>query len=166
MQSFFFCKSPIRVRFQLFFLSTKVWTFKSKNLVLHDHLTKFDTSCTVQYLASTLKFCKLIFLFQPLLRNAVEISDQKILIFQKFGISTFTEKKNQVFWTRIDYFRNGFGTLAYPDVTWSVSLRVYAVIFWWNSSKHEDFYCLPWKNPLLRFSTISFWEMKLSPSKT
>ena len=121
-----FCwKSPIRVRFQLFFLSTKVWTFKSKNLVLYGYLSKFDTSCTVQYLASTLKFCKLIFLFQPLLRNAVEISDQKILIFQKFGISTFTEKKNQVFWTRIDYFRNGFGTLAYPDVTWSVSLNVW-----------------------------------------
>ena len=99
----FFCKSPIRVRFQLFFLSTKVWTFKSKNLVLYGYLTKFDTSCTVQHLASTLKLCKLIFLFQPLLRNAVEISDQKILIFQKFGISTFTEKKNQVFWTRIDY---------------------------------------------------------------
>ena len=122
MQSFFFCKSPIRVRFQLFFLSTKVWTFKSKNLVLYGYLTKFDTSCTVQHLASTLKFCKLIFLFQPLLRNAVEISDQKILIFQKFGISTFTEKKSQECWIRIDNFRNSFKTLAYPDVTWTVSL--------------------------------------------
>ena len=117
----------------VFFLSTKVWTFKSKNLVLYDHLTKFDTSSTVQYLASMLKFCKLLFVFQPLLRNAVEISDQKILIFQKFGISTFTEKKNQVFWTRIDYFRNGFGTLAYPDVTWSVSLKEAFFYFprWW-----------------------------------
>ena len=66
---------------------------------------------------------KLILAFNLTSRYAVEISDQKILIFQKFGISTFTEKKNQVFWTRIDYFRNDFGTPAYPDVTWSVSLK-------------------------------------------
>ena len=118
-----FCwKLPIRIRFQLFFFSTKVWTFKSENLVLYDHPTKFDAFCTAQWLTSNLKFLKLIFSLDLKLRYAVEISDQKILIFEKFEFSTFTGKKNQGFWTRIDKFRNCFTTHAYPDVTWSVSL--------------------------------------------
>ena len=120
-----FCwKSPIRVRFQLFFFSTKVWICKSENLVLFGHPTKIDTFCTVQHLTSILKFFKLIFPLNLKLRYAVEISDKKILIFEKFEFSTFTEKKNQGFWTRIDQFRNCFRTLAYPDVTWSGSLNL------------------------------------------
>ena len=67
---------------------------------------------------------KLIFSLNLKLRHAVEISHQKILIFEKFESSTFTGKKNQGFWTRIDNFRNSFKTLAYPDVTWNVSLIV------------------------------------------
>ena len=105
------------------FFSTKVWTFKSENLVLCDHPTKFDAFCTAQWLTSNLKFLKLIFSLDLKLRYAVEISDQKILIFEKFKLSTFTGKKNQGFWTRIDNFRNCFGTLAYVDVVWRVSLR-------------------------------------------
>ena len=50
------------------------------------------------------------------LRFAVEISDKKILIFEKFKSSSFTGKKNQAFWTRIDNFRNHFSTPAYVDV--------------------------------------------------
>ena len=50
------------------------------------------------------------------LRYVVEISDKKILIFEKFKLSTFTAKKNQAFWTRIDDFRNCFSTPAYVDV--------------------------------------------------
>ena len=77
---------------------------------------------TAQSLTSNLKFLKLIFSLNLKLRYAVEISHQKILIFEKFESSTFTGKKNQGFWTRIDNFRNSFKTLAYPDVTWTVSL--------------------------------------------
>ena len=84
--------------------------------------TKIDVFCTVQHLTSILKFFKLIFSFNLKLRYAVEISDQKIPKFEKFRFSTFTGKKNQGFWTRIDNFRNYFKTLAYPDVTWTVSL--------------------------------------------
>ena len=50
------------------------------------------------------------------LRYAVEISDKKILISEKFKLSSFTGKKNQAFWTRIDDFRNCFSTPAYVDV--------------------------------------------------
>ena len=115
-------KSPIRVRYLIFFFSTKVWTTKSENLVLCDHLTKIDNFGAVQNLRSFLKFFGLIFSLSPKLRHAIEISDQKILIFEKFKFPTFTGKKNQAFWTRIDNFRNSFKTLAYLDVTWSVSL--------------------------------------------
>ena len=107
------------------FFSTKVWVCKSENLVLCDHPTKIDVFCAVQHLTSILKFFKLIFQLNLKLRYAVEISDKKILIFEKFEFSTFTEKKNQGFWTRIDQFRNCFRTLAYPDVTWSVPLKAY-----------------------------------------
>ena len=115
-------KSPIRLRSQLFFFSTNVWTSKSQNLVLYDHPTKFDAFCTAQSLTSNLKFLNLIFSLNLKLRYAFEISHQKILIFEKFEFSTFTGKKNQGFWTRIDNFRNSFKTFAYPDVTWTVSL--------------------------------------------
>ena len=110
--------SPISI----IFFSTKVWVCKSENLVLCDHPTKIDIFCTVQHLTSILKFFKLIFPLNLKLRYAVEISEKKILIFEKFEFSTFTEKKNQGFWTRIDQFRNCFRTLAYLDVTWSISL--------------------------------------------
>ena len=67
---------------------------------------------------------QVIFQLNLKLRYAVEISHQKILIFEKFEFSTFTGKKNQGFWTRIDKIRNCFTTRAYPDVTWSASLRI------------------------------------------
>ena len=119
-----FCwKSPIQLRSQLFFFSTKVWTSKSENLVLYDHPTNFDAICAARWFTSNLKSLKLLFSFKLKLRNAVEISHQKILIFEKCEISAFTGKKNQWFWTRIDNFRNCFQTLAYPDVTWSASLK-------------------------------------------
>ena len=119
-----FCwNSPIRLWCQLFFFSTKVCTSKSENRVSYNHPTKFDVFCTVQWLTSIWKFFKLILPLNLKLWYAVEISDQKILIFEKFEFSTFTEKKNQGFWTRIDQFRNCFRTLAYVDVTCSVSLR-------------------------------------------
>ena len=50
------------------------------------------------------------------LQYAVEISDKKILIAQKFKLSSFTGKKNQVFWRRLDDFRNCFSTPTYVDV--------------------------------------------------
>ena len=84
---------------------------------------KIDTFWTVQYLTSFIRFFKPFFLFNLKSWSAVEISDQKILIFEKFKFPTFTGKKNQAFWTRIDNFRNCFGTLAYVDVVWRVSLR-------------------------------------------
>ena len=121
-------KSPIRVRFQLFFSSTKVWICKSENLLLYHHSTKIDVFCTVQHLTSILKFFELIFPLNLKLRHAVEISYKKILNFEKFASSTFTGKKNQGFWTRIDNFRNSFKTLAYPDVTWTVSLKIQSPI--------------------------------------
>ena len=107
------------------FFSTKVCTSQSENRVSYNHPTKFDAFCTVQWLTSILKFFKLILPLNLKLWYAVEISDQKILIFEKFEFSTFTEKKNQGFWTRIDQFRNCFRTLAYVDVTCSVSLIQY-----------------------------------------
>ena len=58
-----------------------------------------------------------IFQLNLKLRFAVEISDKKILIFVKFKLSSFTEKKNQAFWTWIDDFRNCFSTPAYVDVS-------------------------------------------------
>ena len=61
----------------------------------------------------------------PQSQEQANAAAQKLEVFipklQKIG--QLSLKKNQVFWTRIDYFRNGFGTLAYPDVTWSVSLK-------------------------------------------
>ena len=110
--------SPISI----FLFSTKVQTSKSENLVLCHRPTKIDIFGTVQQLTSFLQFSKLIFPTNLKLRYAVEISYQKILNFEKFRFSTFTEKKIQVFWTRIDHFRNCFRALAYPSVTWSVSL--------------------------------------------
>ena len=50
------------------------------------------------------------------LRYAVEISDKKFLISEKFKLSSFTGKKNQAFWTRIDDSRKCFVTPAYVDV--------------------------------------------------
>ena len=106
------------------FFSTKVWTSKSGNLVSYDHPIKMDAFCATKWLTSILKFFLLIFSFNLKSWYAVEISDQKILNFGKSKFLSFTGKKNQVFWTRIDNFRNFFRTLAYPDVTWSVSLNV------------------------------------------
>ena len=59
---------------------------------------------------------QVIFQLNLKLRYAVEISDKKILISEKFKPSSFTGKKNQAFWTRIDDFRNKFSTPAYVDV--------------------------------------------------
>ena len=59
---------------------------------------------------------QVIFQLNLKLRYAVEISDKKILISEKFKLSSFTGKKNQVFWTWIADFRNCFATPAYVDV--------------------------------------------------
>ena len=100
-----FCsKLPIQVRFQLFFFSTKVWTSKSENLVLCDHPTKIDDFCTVQHLTLILKFFKLNLRFNLKSRCAVEISDQKILIFEKFKFSTFTGKRMNDFGLELTIF--------------------------------------------------------------
>ena len=58
-----------------------------------------------------------IFQLNLKLRFAVEISDKKILFFEKFKLSSFTEKKNQEFLTWNDDFRNCFSTPAYVDVS-------------------------------------------------
>ena len=59
---------------------------------------------------------QVIFQLNLKLRYAVEISDKKILISEKFKLSSFTAKKNQAFWIRTDDFRNSFSTSAYVDV--------------------------------------------------
>ena len=59
---------------------------------------------------------QVIFQLNLKLRYAVEISDKKILISEKFKLSSFTGKKDQAFWTRIDDFGSCFSTIAYVDV--------------------------------------------------
>ena len=120
----FLLRMTILTPMSFILFSTKVWKSKSGNLVSYDHPIKMDAFCATKWLTSTLKFFLLIFSFNLKSWYAVEISDQKILNFGKSKFLSFTGKKNQVFWTRIDNFRNFFRTLAYPDVTWSVSLRL------------------------------------------
>ena len=68
-----------------------------------------------------------ILTFKPEIWRAVEISVKHIFILEKFGISSFTEKKNQSFWTRIDEFQTLQVPFTYPDVTWSRSLKSHNV---------------------------------------
>ena len=119
------------MRSQLFFFQQEFGHPKVRTL-FYDHPTKVDAFCAAQWLTSNLKFLKLIFSLNLKLRYAVEISHQKILILEKFKFSTFTGKKNQGFWTRIDNFRNCFKTLAYLDVTWSRSLKFFPI---YNASR-------------------------------
>ena len=73
---------------------------------------------------------QVIFQLNLKLRYAVEISDKKILISEKFKLSSFTGKKNQAFWTWIDDFRSCFSTPAYVDFKEIVSLKSLTTYFW------------------------------------
>ena len=107
-QKFFWWKWPIRVRFQWFFFSTKVWTSKRKDLALYGHPTEWDTFGKLQNLTCFFQVFKRFINLNRKLRFAVEISGKKISTLKSSNSEVLLEKKIKIFGLELTNFERIF----------------------------------------------------------